>query len=66
MFAILHFTAVKKPCLNHTLALSETVRSEVCTLFPLSVRQPNVLGVEGAYGGRRQSRWLHIADGFAV
>jgi hypothetical protein len=28
----------KKPCLNHTLALSETVRSEVCTLFPLSVR----------------------------
>jgi hypothetical protein len=51
MFAILHFVAVKKPWLGNTLALSETVRSEVVSLLPLTVRQPNVLG--GAYGGTK-------------
>ena len=57
MFAILHFVAVKKS------ALSETARSEVVSLRPVLVRQPKRAG--GTLGGRRQSRWLRTADGFA-
>ncbi len=48
MFALLHFVAVKKSRYGNMFALSETVRSEVCLLLPLSVRQPDVLG--GTYG----------------
>ena len=44
MFAILHFVAVKKSRHEKTFALSETVRSEVVSLLPLSVRQPKRAG----------------------
>jgi hypothetical protein len=54
VLAILHFIAVKKSLVDHTLAQSD--RASVKELLSLSVRQPNVSG--GTYGGRRQSRWL--------
>ena len=50
-FAILHFVAVKKSRRENTFALSETVRSEVVSLLPLSVRQPIRAG--GTYGAMK-------------
>ena len=48
MFAILHFTAVKKSRHGNMFALSETVRSEVC-VAPASVG-PTAQRVGGTYG----------------
>jgi hypothetical protein len=64
MFAILHFIAVKKSRHGNTFAWSETVCSEVVSLLPLSVRQP-----ERAWGARMGDEGKAVgrlsADGFA-
>jgi hypothetical protein len=53
-FAILHFTAVKKPRRDRTLAIVGTERR-----WSAHHRRPD-------RWGRRQSRWLRTADGFAI
>jgi hypothetical protein len=59
---VLHFTAVKKSRQRDTFALSETAR---LYLSPAAAG-PTAQRVGGTYGGRKQSRWLRTADGFAV
>ncbi len=64
MSKTLHFTAVKKSRHENTFALSETVRSEVVSLLPLSVRQPKRAGGH-VWGTKAKPLAGSSADGFA-